>query len=185
MAKGKAKVPSNQMNGGDVMNHIEIKVAQKEDIAKLVEIQIESFHTAFADIISKETLQKHADIDTCTNMLHCVFDAEKGTFYMAYLNGEPCGELFWCNGDEDNPESAEIVAVHSLKKTWGSGIGKAMMERACKDISMAGKTQVYLWVFKENARACRFYEKCGFSKDGKEQITRFDSAIEIRYVKQL
>lgn len=166
------------------MDRIEINVAKKEDIAQLVQIQMESFHTAFEDIISKETLQKHANLETCTNMLESVFDAEKGTFYMAYLNEEPCGELFWCNGDDD-PESAEIVAVHSLKKTWGSGIGKAMMERACKDISVAGKKYIYLWVFKDNIRACRFYEKCGFFKDGQEQITRFDSAIEIRYRKQL
>ena len=42
---------------------------------------------------------------------------------------------------------------------------------------------MFLWAFKENKRARRFYEKHGFRWDGSERISEFDGAVEVRYVK--
>lgn len=41
--------------------------------------------------------------------------------------------------------------------------------------------ELYLWAFKENHRARRFYEKNGFVWDGSERVSEFDGAMEIRY----
>ena len=42
--------------------------------------------------------------------------------------------------------------------------------------------QICLWVLKDNKRAIRFYEKCGFSPDGKEMTSPNIGAVEIRMI---
>jgi RimJ/RimL family protein N-acetyltransferase len=50
-------------------------------------------------------------------------------------------------------------------------------------LSQIGNQPVFLWAFKENTRARRFYEKHGFHWDGSERVSEFDDALEVRYVK--
>ena len=76
----------------------------------------------------------------------------------------------------------EIVALHSLPETMGTGLGAAMMKYALEQIrQLCGEVTVFLWAFQENARARRFYEKHGFSWDGNERVSEFDGAVEVRY----
>ena len=95
---------------------------------------------------------------------------------MRFLIGENSGMLCW----QEAEETAEIVAIHSLPESWGTGLGHAMLEEALRQI---GERPVFLWAFKENRRARRFYEKHGFMWDGSERISEFDGAVEVRYVK--
>ena len=50
-------------------------------------------------------------------------------------------------------------------------------------LDQIGSQKVFLWAFKQNTRARRFYEKHGFHWDGAERISEFDGAPEVRYVK--
>ena len=95
---------------------------------------------------------------------------------MQFLIGENSGMLVW----QKVQDSAEIVAIHSLPESWGTGLGHAMLEEALNQI---GNQPVFLWAFKENKRARRFYEKHGFRWDGSERVSEFDGALEVRYVK--
>jgi RimJ/RimL family protein N-acetyltransferase len=50
-----------------------------------------------------------------------------------------------------------------------------------KALEQIGDRPVYLWTFRENIRARRFYEKQGFHWDGAERVSEFDGAIEVCY----
>ena len=60
-----------------------------------------------------------------------------------------------------------------------------MMNKALLDIQVAGKSIVSLWVFKDNLRARRFYEKCEFIDSGRERCSDFGNVIEVEYIKHL
>ena len=95
---------------------------------------------------------------------------------MHFLIGEDSGMLVW----QKVQDAVEIIAIHSLPESWGTGLGYAMLEEALNQI---GNQPVFLWAFKENKRARRFYEKYGFRWDGTERVSEFDGALEVRYVK--
>ena len=95
---------------------------------------------------------------------------------MHFLIGDNSGMLVW----QQVQDSAEIVAIHSLPESRGTGLEHAMLEEALNQI---GDRPVFLWAFKENKRARRFYEKHGFHCDGSERVSEFDGALEVRYVK--
>lgn len=160
---------------------IQIRRAAYNDLITLAEIQVRSWRSAFNNILSDNTLNKYTNLDRCVKVLENVYNSNKGYFYIASINENPCAELFWSIGTELE-QSAEIVALHSIPEYWGRGIGKAIMDKAIDDIFNSKLKTVYLWVFEQNERARRFYEKYGFIADGTSRISIYDHAAEVRYV---
>ena len=58
-----------------------------------------------------------------------------------------------------------------------------MMEYLMNKVKEKGFKKIYLWVFKDNSRARRFYEKLGFSMTKKKKM--FGNAAEVMYEKVL
>ena len=149
-----------------------VRNAELEDMKQLGHIMAVSFRTAFADFVSQQTMDACAQEDNCAAMLEGIYREGK----MHFLIGDNSGMLVW----QKVQDFAEIVAIHSLSESWGTGLGHAMLEEALNQI---GDQPVFLWAFKENRRARRFYEKHGFHWDGSERVIKFDGALEVRYVK--
>ena len=150
-----------------------VRNAALEDMALASDIMVTSFRTAFAGFVSPETMDACTDPENCRRLLESVYREGKTHFLM----GGDQGFLCW----QETEYGAEIVAIHSLPVSWGTGLGHAMLTEALKQI---GDRPVYLWAFKENTRARRFYEKHGFRWDGSERVSEFDSALEVRYVRR-
>ena len=151
---------------------MEVRKAEQKDMQLLGRIMAVSFRSAFSAFISQQLLDACAQEDNCAALLENVFRAGE----MNFLIGEESGMLIW----QRTEEGAEIVALHSLPESWGSGLGSALLAAALEEI---GDRPVYLWAFKENKRARRFYEKNGFHFDGSERVSDYEGAIEVRYVR--
>lgn len=153
---------------------MEIRNAEFADMKRLGHIMSVSFHSAFSEFISQETLNKCAREENCVTLLENLYQEGK----LHFLIGGQSGMLVW----QAWADSAEIAAIHSLPESWGTGLGHDMLTEALGQIRATGKTKVFLWAFKENRRARRFYEKHGFRWDGSERVSEFDGAREVRYV---
>ena len=151
-----------------------VRNAEFEDIKQLGHIMAVSFRSAFSDFVTSQTLDACAQEKGCVALLEGIFQEGK----MHFLMGGDSGMLVW----EDAGDGAQIVAIHSLPESWGTGLGKAMLVEALRQI---GDRPVFLWAFKDNKRARRFYEKNGFHWDGTERVSEFDDALEVRYVKEI
>ena len=147
--------------------------AKYEDMALAANIMVTSFRRAFADFVSPETMDACTNPDNCRSMLEHIYKEGK----MHFLMGGDHGFLCW----QETGDGAEIMAIHSLPVSWGTGLGYAMLTEALKQI---GDRPVFLWAFKDNTRARRFYEKHGFHWDGSERVSEFDGALEVRYVRK-
>lgn len=157
---------------------IVIRKARYTEIPILVKIQCAAWKAAFGDIITAATMDKYTDEDKNTIMLRSVFNKGTGHMYIAGIDNKACGMLFWKPIDR---RGAEIVALHAIKRVWGKGVGRAMMDMALQDMFDEGFWAVKLWVFKNNIRARRFYEKCGFVPTGHERVSKYDRAMEVQY----
>ena len=150
-----------------------VRNAEFEDMVQAGHIMSVSFRTAFADFVSKETMDACAQKDNCIALLKGIFQEGKVHFLM----GENSGMLAW----QQTEDGAEIIAIHTLPESRGTGLGYAMLTEA---LSQIGNQPVFLWAFKENTRARRFYEKHGFHWDSSERVREFDDALEVRYVRK-
>ena len=149
-----------------------VRHANLEDMQHLGYIMAQSFRTGFSGFVSQQTLDACAQPDNCAALLEGIY--REGKIHL--LTGGDSGLLGW----QDGEEAAEIVAIHSLPESWGTGLGHAMLTRALEEI---GNKPVFLWAFRDNLRARRFYEKHGFRFDGTQRISDFDGAVEVRYVR--
>ena len=150
-----------------------IQTAEFADMKQLGHIMSISFRAAFSDFINRETIATCAREDGCIALLEGLYREGR----MHFLIGGNSGMLCW----QETENGAEIVAIHSLPESWGTGLGRAMLTEALRQI---GDRPVFLWAFRENKRARRFYEKQGFCWDGSQRVSKFDGAVEVRYIKE-
>lgn len=82
---------------------------------------------------------------------------------------------------------AEIGAIYLIKDFWGKGYGKEMLDFATNELKSEGHKKIFLWVFEENNRARRFYEKHGFSFDGtKRENDKYGKMlVQLKYTLEL
>src|SRR6188472_1112870 len=66
--------------------------------------------------------------------------------------------------------AGEILAIYVHPDHWSTGMGRALMANALALLAGQGRRPVLLWVFRDNPRARRFYEKAGFAVDGTEHV---------------
>ena len=66
--------------------------------------------------------------------------------------------------DADGPAQLEVYAIYVLRRTYGTGLGAALLRAAVSD------SPAYLWVLEDNPRARAFYLKHGFRPDGARKL---------------
>jgi GNAT superfamily N-acetyltransferase len=90
---------------------------------------------------------------------------------------------------EDKAEAGEVYAIYVDPDHWGTGAGRALMDRAKTELAAAGYTEMRLWVFTDNSRARRFYERAGLAPDGEHDTFTprgsTEELPEIRYAGRL
>lgn len=164
----------------DLVDNIQIRKVQIGDEKILAYIQTESWRKAFKNIISKKEMEQYADINKAEEMYEYLLSNNIGNGNLLFINNKPHCIAFWDKiREEDMDGYAELICIHSLEDNWGKGYGSMMMEHILKDISAVGFEKVMLWVFEENTRARRFYEKHGFVKTDKKKM--FGNAVEVMY----
>ena len=138
----------------NLSDNIQIRKVKIGDEKTLAYIQTESWRKAFADIISKEDLEKYADINKAEEMYRYLLKSGVGNGSILLIDDNPHCIAYWDKTREEDMDGyAELICIHSLEDNWGKGYGSMMMEHILKDISAVGFEKVMLWVFEENTRA--------------------------------
>ncbi|MBQ2062760.1 MAG: GNAT family N-acetyltransferase [Oscillospiraceae bacterium] len=157
---------------------IEIKKMETdEEIRGKAYVHWKAWHEAYPGLVSGEYLNR-LTLETCEEKafrwpdnLMVAKDGERVVGFVGY-------------GDrgEEAPGVGEVFALYVLSEYYGTGVGQRLMEAALK--RLRDYPEVCLWVLKENGRARRFYEKCGFRPTGEELVSPRIDAAEIRMVLQ-
>ncbi|WP_375426468.1 GNAT family N-acetyltransferase [uncultured Friedmanniella sp.] len=79
--------------------------------------------------------------------------------------------------DDDLALDQELYALYVRQAYWGTGLGHLLITAAI------GEAAASLWVFRDNARARRFYAAHGFVPDGSEKLEPYFERLEIRMVR--
>ena len=161
-----------------------IRRAQIGDENSLAYVQTESWKEAFKKIIPAELLSECTKTERAAAMYKRLLEGQKGNGYILELDGKPHCIAYWGEAREkDMTGYAELLCIHSLKEGWHKGYGSLMMKRILDDVKKAGYSKIMLWVFDNNVRAIKFYEKHGFAASGKKQPAF--GAMEEMYIKEL
>ena len=135
----------------------------------------QAWHEAYPGLVSGEFLDK-LTLEKCEKW---AFDWPQNTI-IAEDGEQVVGFVCWGDRGEEAPGVGEIFALYVLREYYGAGVARRLMDAGLEQLHDYG--EACLWVLKENGRAIRFYEKCGFVPTGEELISSNIGAAEIRMV---
>lgn len=148
-----------------------------EEIEGKAYVHWKSWHEAYTGLVAPDFLAGHT-LEKCTKTAYQWPDR----LLVAKDDGRVIGFAgYGAYRDESMPQTGELYALYILREYYGTGVGRALLDAALE--RLAGYPRVVLWVLKGNARAIRFYEKCGFGFDGAGQTIRLGQEnTELRMV---
>jgi ribosomal protein S18 acetylase RimI-like enzyme len=152
-----------------------LRRAEAGDEAALALVAAATFLETYAGIVSRDDMLAHC----ATKCLASHFAAWLGRAdHLVSLSEHPDGGAplgFTALTPPDfpiafGPETIELRRIYVLATAHGSGLGKALMDRAVADARALGRTRLALGVHPGNARARAFYERNGFRIVGERRF---------------
>ncbi|MFT9495252.1 GNAT family N-acetyltransferase [Anaerosolibacter sp.] len=167
------------------MNRL-IRYATLVDSNILGEIHSESLQEAFKSIIPDHILNEEFCAERRAKGFTRELSEASPKTAIAFEGNESAGLISFGKSRYDNNDTPwiEIWRVYIIPKFWGNGLAKDLMEWAVKEVQEKNFTNIELWVFEENIRARKFYEKIGFIHDNNLQVINVGNELkELRYIK--
>lgn len=134
----------------------------------------QAWQQAYADIVDAGYLANHT-LAKCIQVAHRwpddILVAKDGDRVIGFAGYGACQ-------DEDLPGAGEVFALYILREYYGTGVGRALMEAAL--LRLESYADIAVWVLADNARAIRFYEKCGFCADGMQKQLTLGAPVTVR-----
>jgi len=164
-----------------------VREATVADADAIGRVQVETWRTAYAGLLPRETIDAF-DVGARQAMwregLARTPQPGSATF-VALVEDEVVGfSTVGASYSEDG--TGELYAIYVDPSRWGSGAGRALIERAEASLRESGFASALLWVLEGNERAERFYRAAGWEHDGeKEDDFQGATVIELRYRKRL
>ncbi|MFL1997178.1 GNAT family N-acetyltransferase [Lysinibacillus irui] len=149
---------------------IKIKKCNLEDLKKLQEVSIETFHDTFKEQNSPENMKAYLEKAFNEKQLAQELENAASQFYFILDNEEIAGYLKVnvdeAQSEEMGDESLEIERIYIRDKFQGKGFGKHLFNKALEVAMAQDKKSIWLGVWEKNDHAIGFYQKIGFVQTG-------------------
>ena len=165
---------------------VDIRIATTtEDAISASNIYAKSWKSCYRGILSDELLDS-IPLDFWVSAFTGNFSSHR--FEIAIMNesGFDIGAGgYGMSRDYEEKDVGEITSIYLQPEAWGKGYAKQLFDFMVKELRSMKCRKIHLWVIKENIRAQRFYEKCGFEKTGKEKQISFkgEKVTDIEYAR--
>lgn len=157
------------------MNIIIKKMETDDEIKGKAFVQWKSWHEAYPGLVDQEYLDA-LTLEKCEKIAY----SWPNNLIVAKHEGRVIGFIGYGDRGNEAPNAGEIFALYVLSEYYGKGVAQQLMKTGLEQLNHY--SQICLWVLKENQRAIRFYQKCGFIPDGQELNSPNIGATEIRMV---
>ncbi|HKU02411.1 MAG TPA: GNAT family N-acetyltransferase [Arthrobacter sp.] len=159
----------------------QLRQATSEDAEAVVLMQTQAHEECYPHLLSPEFFRRRrAAIPERVERRRAFLDTNEPRILAFDAANQMVGYADAGPGREDDaPEALELYSIYTLRRTYGTGLGAALVSAA------VGPAPTYLWVLEDNPRALAFYLKQGFRPDGKRNNLppEWESLPEFRLVR--
>ena len=143
---------------------ITIRAATKDDFPRVARMHYAVWRRSWAGILIKPLLGILGPARRWATEVYPQNLSRPGwAMWIAESGGQPVGVVIF-GPDEAEPESTQVDALYIQDDRQRGGIGGLLLEAV---LSERPSGDVILWCAEQNAKGRRFYEKNGFSADGR------------------
>jgi GNAT superfamily N-acetyltransferase len=165
---------------------IKIRYANPDDANVLAFIHVNSWKEAYKGIVPDGFLSRMS-VESRQSYFSKALAEGSEKDALAFVDDKPAGIITVgkCRDEDNDNTFGEIWGIYLLPEFWRKGIGTIMLNWGIDELISWGYTRITLWVLEKNLAARNFYEKNGFTRDGREKsITLGVDVIECRYSMQ-
>jgi GNAT superfamily N-acetyltransferase len=151
-----------------------VRLAVVSEAPAVASVHVRTWQAAYRGLVPDSVLD-NLSVEERTSMWERSIPF--GGVWVGLVDDEVVG--FAAAGPSHEPDAAfQLYAMYVLPSAWGTRVGFELAQAALGD-----EQDVILWVFDENPRARRFYERFGFRADGQSKTETIGGAAlnEIRY----
>ncbi len=164
--------------------HGEIREATADDSHGIAEVHIASWRAAYAGLLPADLLAS-LNLEKRAEGWRKILADPAGMAYVAVDEAGMLGFIHVCpSRDDDAGHAGEVTAIYLRPDAWDKGWGSKLLRRGLAKLSAIGMHEATLWVLERNDRACRFYERKQFARDGKVKV-HHTGLTEVRYRRRL
>ena len=159
---------------------MKIEIKQMETDAEIkgkAYVHWKAWHEAYPGMVDRGYLDA-LTLETCEEKA----SRWRDNLLVAKIEDRVIGFVGYGDRGAEAPDTGEIFALYVLSEYYGTGVARQLMQAGLERLKQY--PQVCLWVLKENKRAIRFYQKCGFVPDGEELFSERINAAEIRMIRK-
>ncbi|MFD4644309.1 GNAT family N-acetyltransferase [Lentzea sp. NPDC058436] len=150
-----------------------VRPAVLSDAPAVGAVHVQAWKDAYRGLVPDSVLDGRS-VEDCTAMWER--GISRGGVWVGLVDDQVAG--FVAVGPSREPDAEfELYAIYVLASSYSTGLGYEMAKAA-----LAGQKDVVLWVFEENPRARRFYERLGFRTDGNVKTETLDG-VELREIR--
>jgi GNAT superfamily N-acetyltransferase len=157
---------------------VEITSALQKDAKTMGKIMAACWKQAYRGIIPDSYLRTVTAQSRAKRFCADIPLYPERAYWMICADGKPAGVIILapCE-DNELPDTGEIMAMYLLRPYWRTGLAQKVIGRALEWMRDKGFRQAVLWVLEDNARALKFYRKCGFAPDGVKQVITLEAPL--------
>ena len=141
---------------------MQIRKAKIEDSAGLAKVQVDSYRTAYADILPQAYLDHFTYEEQEQDWRDWISSKADDVLYVAEAaTGEIVGYALARSGpSEISPYESELMALHVSRSYQRQGLGRQLVATIAEQLKQRGSRSLMLWVLEEN-HSRGFYERLG------------------------
>ena len=149
---------------------ISIVKAEVKDAELLAGLATQTFIESHGHSASAEDIEAYVKENYTPSRLKAELEDPANIYHILYYHQLPAGysKIVFNTPFEDSPDTAvtKLDRIYLLKTYYGTNLGPALMDFLLRVMKKENQSGVWLYVWKENNRAIRFYEKKGFRTIG-------------------
>ena len=159
--------------------NIEYRAAKVEDATGIATVEVLAQQIAYRHFLPASHLDNMSVSDR-TQVWYGFIQSDDPTQIIVAAHDERV--IGWMRiGKYRDPEMGYIFDLFVLPDYWGKGIGKSLMYNASQVFKENGHKAALLYAFEENMRSRRFYERLGWSLDGRVYDKEI-SGVPVRFL---
>ena len=147
---------------------MDIRPAESIDLGSLVTIFRDCWNISYRDLISEE-VRIAMDVEAATKLLTASANPKPGRFTLIATENERNLGFASFGSDSEVASRGHLFSLYVAPESAGKGVGSKLLSSVIAKLNESGKSDIALWVFKENLTAIGLYRKFEFIETGREK----------------
>jgi GNAT superfamily N-acetyltransferase len=151
---------------------VKVESARTVHSQAIADVHVGSWRAAYAHMFPKPFLDA-MDVEDCAREWRDFIASAEGARAIfvasvdeAIVGFAAVGPYRPHDGSIADAHVGEVYAIYVDPTSWSAGVGRSLLDVAVAHLIGVGLTDIRLWMFADNHRARRFYERAGFAADG-------------------